>query len=120
MRCVRSKASHGALLALFALTIHLVLSFGHFHSNGFAQAADMQGRATAQPPCSPHQLPDGIAPDFCAVCATTALSRTLIAAAPPILPLPTVFAVGIEATIPDFVLPSLRRAAFRSRAPPHS
>jgi hypothetical protein len=62
MRCVRSKASHGALLALFALTIHLVLSFGHFHSNGFAQAADMQGRATAQPPCSPHQLPDGIAP----------------------------------------------------------
>jgi hypothetical protein len=120
MRCVRSNARHGALLALFALTIHFVLSFGHFHSHGFAQAADMQGRATAQPLSSPHQLPDDIAPDCCAVCATTALSRTLIAAAAPILPLPTVFALGIEATIPDFALPSLTRAAFRSRAPPHS
>lgn len=125
MNWVRSKVRQAALLALFALAAQLVLSFGHFHADGLAQASTLTTQATASrhdpAPHSPsHQHHDGLAANHCGVCASIVLSGTLAAAAAPTLPVPPAFATRVETTVADFALPDLTRAAFRSRAPPRS
>ncbi|WP_315834625.1 DUF2946 domain-containing protein [Bradyrhizobium prioriisuperbiae] len=124
MSWVRSKVRQAALLALFALAIQLVLSFGHFHdslvhaSSLTAQAAASQQVITFLSSPNPH--PDGLADDDCAICASIELLDTLVAVVAPALPVPPTFAIRIETASTDFTLPELSRAAFRSRAPPRS
>ncbi len=123
MNWVRSKVRQAALLALFALAVQLVLSFGHFHSEGLAHASAAQ--ATAQQRITTnlstsHQHPEGIAEDYCAICASIELLDTLVATVAPVHPVPPTFAVRTQTASADFALPDLTRAAFRSRAPPLS
>jgi hypothetical protein len=126
MSWVRSKVRQAALLALLALAVQLMLSFGHIHADGIAHASTLAEQAAggaheaAASPSSRHQHPDGLAADGCAICATIALSGALLAAAPPKLPVPVSFAVRGEAMASDVTLPELTRTAFRSRAPPRS
>jgi hypothetical protein len=126
MKWVRSKARHVSLLALFALAIQLALSFGHFHSDGLAQAATLAAQSTADQDQAAtaslpdHRHPDGLAADSCAICATIALSGTLITSAAPMLPVPAIFAVADTSTSAGVALPNLTRSAFQSRAPPRS
>jgi hypothetical protein len=126
MSWVRSKVRQAALLALFALAVQLMLSFGHVHADAVAHASTVAEQASggthqaAAPASGPHHHPDGLAADGCVICATIALSGTLLAAVPPTLPVPAWFAVRSEATASDLTLPEPTRTAFRSRAPPHS
>jgi hypothetical protein len=125
MTWVRSKARHVSLLALFALAIQLALSFDHFHSDGLAHAATLAvqstaGEKTATASLPDHQHSDGLAADSCAICATIALSGTLITSAAPMLPVPAIFAIADTSTSAGIVLPDLARSAFQSRAPPRS
>jgi hypothetical protein len=122
MNWVRSRVRQGALLALLALAIQLVLSFGHFHSDGIARAAALtaQAEAATAPLSGPYQHRDGLAADGCAICASIALAGTLLASAPPTLPVPASFAVWTTTISAGFTQPELARPAFQSRAPPRS
>jgi hypothetical protein len=117
MQWVRSNIRLGARLALFALVVQLVLSFGHFHA--IAAQATPSTQSSQQLPAPGHdqdQHPD----DFCAICAVVALASTAVAATPPALPIPQAFDLVHPSIDATFVNLRSARAAFRSRAPPLS
>jgi hypothetical protein len=117
----------GSRLALVALVLQLVLSFGHIHPiaapSTSAEAAsvatpiDVTGAhlaASDQPAPSPDEH-DG---DGCAVCATLAMAHSVLAAVPPALPLPQ-FGLAFERTAERAAQVAARTAAaFQPRAPP--
>ena len=139
MKWFRSNIRHGTRLALFALAVQFVLSFGHFHAiaapavpalqSGTSQtditnagrllAPDAVAKSTQQQPASDHdsdQHPD----DYCAICAVVAMANTVLFATPPVLLLPQ--AVEFRYLVPDagFVHPISARVAFQPRGPPAS
>src|SRR5580692_7627482 len=113
MKWFRSNIRRVSRLALSALAIQFVLSFGHFHGgsaqatwadarqSGFqetagfatsylnardrahAKASDLVRSKTAS-----HHGPDGQPTDDCAICAVMALASAMVVAAPPFLPGP--------------------------------
>jgi hypothetical protein len=143
MKWVRSNIKHGSRLALLALAIQLVLSFGHFHGVS-AQAApaiapdatqSAPSRAAApstenavaldsaigslqSQPASDHDRdqPD----DICAICAVMALANAVLFASPPILLLPQAVEFLYRTTEAEFVRLNPARVAFQPRAPPAS
>lgn len=118
MKWVRDHLKAGARLALFALTIQLALSFGHFHAIAAPTAPSIQSVQQQLPAPAPDtgQHPD----ELCAICVVTALAGTALAAAPPSLPLPQ--AVELPPHTADTAAFHVHapRAAFQSRAPPLS
>ena len=113
---------HGALLALIALALQIVVAFGHVHLRGLAQnshatsaaqravLADTKSHAPAQIPADND--------DYCAICASIFLASSAFAPAPPKLLVPTNFQrVGHCFNAARSLAESLR-LAFRSRAPP--
>ena len=113
---------HGALLALIALALQIVIAFGHVHLRGLAQnshatraaqravLADTKSHAPAQIPADND--------DYCAICASIFLASSAFAPAPPQLLIPTNFQrVGHCFNAARSLAESLR-LAFRSRAPP--
>ena len=87
MSWIRTHRRFGGTLALFALALQLVLSFGHVHARDFA---GIPGSAVAQAQVTAPHGPGGDAADqandvYCAVCATIALSGTLVLPALPAL-----------------------------------
>jgi hypothetical protein len=113
---------HGALLALIALALQIVVAFGHVHLQGLAQnshatsaaqravLADTKSHAPAQIPADND--------DYCAICASIFLASSAFAPAPPQLLVPTDFQrVGHCFNAARSLAESLR-LAFRSRAPP--
>ncbi len=111
----------GSWLALAALALQLVVSFGHVHLDGVhrtypAPAVSGLAAQASQLP-APHPGNDAD-DDYCAICATIFLAANSFLPPAPQLPVPFVsrpiehfarVAVG-------FIVP--RRAPFQSRAPP--
>jgi Protein of unknown function (DUF2946) len=138
MKWFRSNIRQGSRLALFALAVQLVLSFGHFHAIAAQPAPAIQSGATqsgisyagsgAAPdavdkstqPGSDHDS-DQQSNDFCAICAVVAMTNASMVATPPPLPLPQAVEF-VYLTIIDakFVDPNSARVAFQPRAPPVS
>jgi hypothetical protein len=142
MKWFRSNIRLGSRLALFALAIQFLLSFGHSH--GSAQAApalpgtalhERVGSAAtglgALPGVSREDTarairhktsssdePGGQPTDDCAICAVMALAKALVVAAPPHLP--GLHAAAFSHLIAEagFVHPDSTRVAFQPRAPP--
>ena len=137
MRWFRSNIKRGSRLALFALAIQFVVSFGHFHAVA-AQAAQ-----AIQPDTAPFELSHGLAApdavsesaqqrspstpdsnqqqsDACAICAVMALANAVLFATPPILLLPQAIEFLYLTTDAEFVHLSSARVAFQPRAPPAS
>ena len=137
MKWLRSNIKHGTRLALFALAVQFVLSFGHFHAiaapaapalqSGTSQfdisyagrllAPDAVGKSTQQQPASDHdsdQHPD----DFCAICAVVAMANTALFATPPVLLLPQAVEFFYLVADAGFVHLNSARVAFQPRAPP--
>jgi hypothetical protein len=124
MGWVRGHKRHGALVALAALALQIVLSFGHMHLDGIradvAHTAVTVPHQTAASQTStqiPGQNP-GADDDYCAICASIYLASTSVISHAPLLPTQFGFrrvehlhnaARGIAAP---------RRFAFQSRAPP--
>jgi len=107
-------------LALAALALQLVLSFGHLHLDGVhraSHAATLAG-SSAQAPQLPAQQPADDGDDYCAICATIYLAANSFVPQPPQLPLPFVSRPieHFDRAAVDFIAP--RRAPFQSRAPP--
>ena len=119
MNWLRAKAKRLSLLALFALALQLGLSFGHFHNDlGIATASASVSQSQAS--SSDDGQDQDLRRDFCAICASVAMTGNAVTAAAPSLPLPLAFA-SLETTHHhDTIAPEMRRGAFRSRAPPRS
>jgi hypothetical protein len=139
MKWFRSNIKHGSRLALLALAIQLVLSFGHFHSlaakaapalqSGQTQsrasyagdplAPDAASQADRQQPASDRDS-DGHPNDGCAICAVMALANALLFVTPPVLLLPQAVEFLYLTTDAEFVHLNSARIAFQPRAPPIS
>jgi hypothetical protein len=119
MQWFRSRVRLGSWVALFALALQLVLTFGHVHLDSLPGSSSTRIEASAG-----GSLPAGddgrnAADDYCALCALTHLAGTLLPASPVALPLPLAFA---QSRCPEpglcFVLPARRSTSFTARAPP--
>jgi hypothetical protein len=121
MKWLRSKIRHGSRLALFALAVQFVLSFGHFHASAAHGPPAIQSAAAGQ---SAEQQPasdrDSDQADACAICAVIALANTVLFATPPLLLLPQAVEFLYLVTDAEFVHLSSARIAFQPRAPPLS
>jgi hypothetical protein len=117
MGWVRNRKRLGAYVALAALTLQIVLSFGHVHVDGI-RSANVHNAAVAQ---ASQQIPaqnPATDDDYCAICASIYLASTSVISHAPPLPVPLGFQ-RIEhrySAARGIVEP--RRVAFRSRAPP--
>ena len=121
MRWVRSTKRFGGWLALTALALQMVVSFGHVHLDAIHRAAPLVATAGAsaqvvQP--SPTPQPQNDADDYCAICASIFLAATSFVPQAPQLPVPfggerveLAFVVAFDVVEP-------RRVLFQSRAPP--
>jgi hypothetical protein len=121
MRWVRTIRRCGSWLALAALALQIVLSFGHLHleklRSGPAAATVADSKAPAPQP-SPSQHPTNDADDYCAICATINLTSTSFLPEAPPLPVPFVSQTIEHFHHVAFVFIAPQRTAFQSRAPP--
>ncbi len=140
MKWFRRHIKTGSRLALFALAVQFMVSFGHFHPLAAAQAApavqsglsqiDLAYIGTSATPdlaiaVSQTQPPAGHdneqhPADNCAICAVISLASSLLFAAPPVLLLPEAIELLRRTTDAEFLHLKSATSAFRSRAPPFS
>jgi hypothetical protein len=121
MRWFRTHIGLGSRLALFALAVQLVLSFGHVHVGKIAPASSHGAITVAQSPDrdgGPSPKPHNGVDDFCAICATVSLlaSSVLPTASSPLPP-----AVAEHRWLIDFAsarISSDSFVLFQARAPP--
>jgi hypothetical protein len=119
-RWLRYDRRVGSWLALFALALQLVVSFGHIHVDAIrthptVAASGSSAHAAKQ---LPPQQPGEDGDDYCAICASIYLAANSFVPVAPQLPVPSV-SRAIERF--DYGAPAfftLRRLAFQSRAPP--
>jgi len=122
MGWIHRHKRYGAGLALAALALQIVLSFGHVHLDRAAQAsvavaATTHGKAVVQ---APQQIPaqNPADDDYCAICASIYLASSSLVALPPQLPVPAEGGRLEHSYNAAFGVIAPRRFAFQSRAPP--
>jgi hypothetical protein len=135
MNWFRSNIRHGSRVALFALAVQFVLSFGHFHGIAAQAAPAIQSGAAlsdvsfalaaADNTPAQQQSPSGHDPDqqpgdSCAICAVMALANVALFSTPPLLLLPQAVEFLYLTTDAEFVHLNSGRIAFQPRAPPVS
>jgi hypothetical protein len=121
MRSVRTNRRCSTWLALAAMTLQLVLSFGHIHLEKFASGSAIASMAASKAPSSqqnPAQHPANEADDYCAICATIHLASSSFLPDAPLLPVPFASRTIEHFGNFTFIFISPQRAAFQSRAPP--
>jgi hypothetical protein len=134
MKWLRSNVKSGSRVALFALAIQFVLSFGHFHPIA-ANAAPVIATAVtltvpdlAAPPAggsAEKQRPssddsDQQPADGCAICAVMSAAHHVLFTAPPPLLLPQAVEFSYRRGGTEFIDVKPVHPAFQSRAPPSS
>jgi len=121
MRWFRMNRIFGGRLALLALAVQFILSFGHVHVHGIGASApvvlaSVHGSVGAPTPA--QNKPDS--DDYCAICATVSLLSGSVAATPPQLALPVVSNIVEHADRVAIAVIVSQRAPFQSRAPPQA
>ena len=119
MQWLRSRLRLGSWLALFALAVQLVLTFGHAHLDGAGRhsSTTIEASAGTATPASNNGSPG--ADDYCALCALAHLAGTLLLPAPAALSLPVVFTQSHRPEPPlRIALSASPSAPFAARAPP--
>ncbi len=124
MKWFRSNIKQGSRLALLALAIQFVLSFGHFHGVAHAapaipSAASLTAHRSPHKP-APDQDSDRHANDACAICAVIAMANAVLFATPPLLRSPEAAEFLYRTTDAGFIHLGSLRIAFQPRAPPVS
>jgi hypothetical protein len=113
-------------LALFALAVQMMLSFGHVHlvasvaasTNGAPLAIADQSDATLSRALVPIHKSDGSLGGDCAICALIQLSSTSAPSAAPSLPLPANQGpLGLQPAA-EWPLTASLHFSFQARAPP--
>jgi hypothetical protein len=145
MKWFRSNIKHGSRLALVALAIQFVLSFGHFHGLAAQAAPAIQSGSQSSPIASPAPFEasraSGLAAtemasqsaqrqkpgsdrdsdsDGCAICAVMAMANAVLFATPPLLEPPQAVELTYLTTDAEFIHLNSVRVAFQPRAPPIS
>jgi Protein of unknown function (DUF2946) len=132
MKWFRRRIRTGSQLALFALLLQFVLSFGHFHFNAAQAAPAIQtltdlahAQGLAADAASERQQggnPDTDQPsgEPCAICAVMSMANQLVFATPALLLLPDAIEVLFLVTDAEFAHLGSLWPAFQSRAPPVS
>jgi hypothetical protein len=137
VKWIRKHVKLGARLALFALAVQFVLSFGHFHpaqaapaiqaatsQADFLSAADDVAQNATSPSADKQQPPNQDnhrqPADSCAICAVIAMAHGMLFATPPVLLLPQAIELLQLTTEAGFAHLGAARHAFQSRAPPLS
>jgi hypothetical protein len=110
MKWVRANIGLGARVALFALAVQFVLSFGHFHPIAAQAAPSILSVQQQLPAPGPDQ--DRHLDDVCAICAVIALASTAIAAV-----IAAAAIHRIAATNDRYGIPSSARGARRVSIP---
>ncbi|HEY1544576.1 MAG TPA: DUF2946 family protein [Xanthobacteraceae bacterium] len=121
MRWFRTNIRFGSRLALFALAVQIVLSFGHVHvgkiatSHLPAHAMQLQA-ADGNMPSHPGHAAD--ANDFCAICASIAMVASSVLPEPA-LPAPPVATSHLwSREFASSLPPRQAHFLFQARAPP--
>ena len=124
MNFVHRHKRRGALLALAALALQIMLAFGHVHHlrgvsggpHGTAIVPDHATLAQTSPQAPAQNSNDD--DDYCAICASIFLASTSFTSSPPALQVP----IGFQRIEHSFDnargCTEPRRLAFQSRAPP--
>lgn len=132
MQWFRRNIRTGSRLALFALALQFVLSFGHFHFDAARAAASIQSLtdlAQAQhfpaETTSERQQPAGHddnqpAHEPCAICAVMSMANQIAFAPPAVLPLPDIVELHFVPAGGESARVGTPWPAFQSRAPPFS
>jgi|SRR6516225_8197183 len=127
MHWLRARMRLGSCLALFALTIQLILSFGHLHFDGIPSRSGLGSlmlRWVIQPPATLPDVPSAPTKDepaslvdhFCAICSVTQLAGVPVTA--PMLPLPISNSrISLDVNV-EAVLALSPHPFFQARAPP--
>jgi hypothetical protein len=119
MLWLRSRLRLGSCVALFALAVQLVLTFGHAHLDGAGRHSStaIEASAGTTPPAGNHER--NPADDYCALCALAHLAGTLLMPAPAALSLPAIFTqLRRHEPAQRIALPASPSAPFAARAPP--
>ncbi len=116
MRWFRTRTQFGARLALIAVALQLVLTFGHVHApSGAVTSAVQTSQSNGTVPNPGHK---GLADFECLTCALIQLSAISAPSLAPQLPLP--LAVDYVTLRPNAEMApaTASQASFRARAPP--
>lgn len=125
MRWFRDNLRQGSWFALLALTINLVLSFGHVHaldgkvvSGGLISA--LASVATPDDGSKSNHPAEGHVDVLCPICVASSALAHALSAPPPVVPVEFA-SVALTHAFPVIVaLAEPPPAAFRSRGPPLS
>jgi hypothetical protein len=102
--------------ALFALSLQLVISFGHVHFHGL-----VLGSSTTAPKASEPAEPAGTVPDRekdCAICAIIGLAGTPLVPDAPALVFAVTQRLVLHSDLVAILVSDHTRAQFQARAPP--
>ena len=126
MYWVRSNLRLGSRLALFALAVQIIVSFGHVHLHGLVPAfarppAMADGSATALPGSrGPSNKSDRAVDAYCPICASIQLSASSTLCAAPAFPPPANLGpIGLHLSS-ELALAAWPHFLFQARAPPCS
>ena len=117
----RTNRRWSTWLALAAMALQLVLSFGHIHLEKLANGPVIASVTTSKAPPSqqnPTQRPANEAEDFCAICTTIHLASSSFLPDAPLLPVAFTSGRIEHFGSFNFIFISQQYAAFQSRAPP--
>jgi hypothetical protein len=126
MRWIRQHIHSCAWLALTALAIHLVLTFGHVHAGQFSPAS-MATAPIAAVDAQTGGDADGASEEryralrahhSCAICASIGLLGTLVLPVVHVLAQPRAIAGARKPNPTDIGYPRELRSSSRARAPP--
>src|SRR3977135_4070182 len=123
MLWVRTNRRIGAAVALFALAVQLVLSFGHVHLDKAALFAPAgisapQTAGGGDAPPDPDRRPG--AADFCAICATISLASTQLLPEPTRLTPPVAHSPPGSREFEAALAASAPHLLSQARAPPRA
>lgn len=134
MKWFRRHIKTGSRLALLALALQFLLSFGHFHRDAApaatatiqgqidladdnGQVLDVAGHAQQQPAGHDNGQPSN---EPCAICAVIAMANQMVFGTLAMLPLPDAVGLQLVPISARSADPAAPWPAFRSRAPPVS
>jgi hypothetical protein len=124
MNWIRSHIRAYVCLALFALALQAVLSFGHIHPEDLGLPAPGTDRTQVSSNASPapanQQAPDQNrgTDDYCAICASMMLVATAMPSLPPVLIVPEKIHRIWPAETPARSISSKFIPSFQARGPP--
>lgn len=121
MGSVRRYRQHGAYLALLALALQIVLSFGHVDLGGIIGPTHLTlaGKQNTVVTQAPQPGPPQTSGDsYCLICASIFLVSNSFVSEPPKLPVPDRFERTVHSIKIDRGISTPSSIVFRSRAPP--